>query len=140
MTENRFLQSDREIIGEDNRFVSGFAALCGIKAELVEADHAVFSLEYRPELANRYGVFHGGVLVTLADQATGGATHTDGRKYVTLSNDFHFLENVDGGTVTAEAVVLRRGQTTCVTEVKLKAENGQLLASGAFTFYCIPQA
>ena len=103
----------------------------------VEPDHAVYQLTIRPESRNPYGLLHGGAIYTLADNATGVATHTDGRYYVTQTSSLHFLRNQAEGTVYATASVRHRGKATCLTLVDITSEDGKLLATGEFTFFCV---
>lgn len=111
-----------------------------IVPESVEADHAVFRLDIRPESKNPYGIVHGGAIYTMADNATGYAAHTDGRNYVTQTSSMHFLRNQTGGTVRAEARVRHRGRTTCLVAVDITGEGGRLLATGEFTYFCVDGA
>lgn len=108
--------------------------------ELVERDHAIFRMEIFPESHNSFGMVHGGVLYTLADNATGCAAHSDGRHYVTQGSSFHFLRNQPEGTIYAEARVRHRGGTTCLIDVEVTGDGGTLLASGTFTYFCVDRA
>lgn len=85
---------------------------------------------------NPYGAAHGGFLFTMADCATGVAVHTDGRHYVTLNSNLNFMRMAKEGTVTADARVVKRGQTVSVAEVVITC-CGQELASGTFTYFCL---
>lgn len=108
--------------------------------ELVERDHAIFKMEIFPESHNSFGMVHGGVLYTLADNATGCAAHSDGRHYVTQGSSFNFLRNQPEGTIYAEAKVRHRGGTTCLIDVEVTGDGGALLASGTFTYFCVDRA
>ena len=105
--------------------------------ETVEQDRAVYRLDIRPESKNPYGMVHGGALYTMADDAAGAAVHTDGRHYVTQHGDLHFLKNQPSGTIRAEGRVRRRGRATCLAEVNITNEAGELLATGQFTYFCV---
>lgn len=105
--------------------------------ELAEKDHAVFKMEIFPESHNSFGMVHGGVLYTIADNATGCAAHTDGRAYVTQGSSFHFLRNQPQGTIYAEARVRHRGGKTCLIDVDVTGDGGILLATGSFTYFCV---
>ena len=107
--------------------------------ETVEQDRAVYRLDIRPESLNPYGMVHGGALYTMADDAAGSAVHTDGRHYVTQHGDLHFLKNQDSGTIRAEGRVRRRGKATCLAQVDITNEAGELLATGQFSYFCIDQ-
>lgn len=111
-----------------------------IELESVEKDRAVFKLDIRPESCNPYGMVHGGAIYTLADNATGTAAHSDGRYYVTQTSALHFLRNQARGTVRATAWVRHRGKSTVLTAVDITGENGKLLATGEFTFFCVDKA
>lgn len=135
MDEAAVLRSAEEL-NEGNRF----AAYNHIEPEFVEPDHAIFRLEIRPESKNPYGVVHGSAIYTMADNATGYAAHTDGRNYVTQTSSMHFLRNQTHGVVRADARVRHRGRATCLVDVDILGEEGKLLATGEFTYFCIDPA
>ena len=102
-----------------------------IRLESAEADCAVYRLDIRPESRNPFGMVHGGALYTLADDAAGGAAHSDGRHYVTQHGDLHFLDNRAHGTIR------HRGRSTVLVDVEITDESGALLATGAFSYFCV---
>ena len=114
-----------------------FATYNHIEMVMVEEDHAVFRLNIQPESKNSYGMVHGGALYTMADDAAGAAVHSDGRYYVTQNGDLHFLKNQPGGTIRAEGRVRRRGKATCLAVVDITNEDGELLATGDFSYFCV---
>ena len=111
-----------------------------IELESVEKDRAVFKLDIRPESCNPYGMVHGGAIYTLADNATGTAAHSDGRYYVTQTSALHFLRNQSRGMARASAWVRHRGKSTVLTSVDITGEDGKLLATGEFTFFCVDKS
>jgi len=101
-------------------------------------DWTVMELRVEEDSLNPLGVVHGGALFTMGDCAGGFATRSDGRPYVTMSSDFHFLRSgMPGDVIRAKGTVRRRGRTTCLTEVSITNQDGELLATGTFTYYCI---
>lgn len=108
-----------------------------IRLESAEADCAVYRLDIRPESRNPFGMVHGGALYTLADDAAGGAAHSDGRHYVTQHGDLHFLDNRAHGTIRAAGQVRHRGRSTVLVDVEITDESGSLLATGAFSYFCV---
>ena len=116
-----------------------FARYNHLEMETVERDRAVVRLEVRPESKNPHGIVHGGALYTMADNASGIAAHTDGRAYVTQHGSLNFLSNRKEGVLRAEAKIRRRGKTTCLAAVDITAEDGTLLATGEFLFFCVSQ-
>lgn len=119
---------------------NAFAVYNHIEPEFVEPDHAIFRLNIRPESKNPYGVVHGSAIYTMADNATGYAAHTDGRFYVTQTSSMHFLRNQTHGVVRADARVRHRGKSTCLVDVDILGEDGRLLATGEFTYFCVDPA
>ena len=108
-----------------------------IRLESAEPDCVVYRLDIRPESRNPWGMVHGGALYTLADDAAGGAAHSDGRHYVTQHGDLHFLDNRAHGTIRAAGRVRRRGRSTVLVDVEITDEGGALLATGAFSYFCV---
>lgn len=109
-----------------------------IELDSVERDRAVFRLTLRPgQNTNPFGMLHGGAIYTLADNAAGCCAHTDGRGYVTQTSTLHFMRNITEGTAYSTAVVRHRGRATCLVNVEVKGEDGKLLATGDFTFFCV---
>lgn len=114
-----------------------FATYNHIEMVSTEPDRAVFRLVIRPESKNAYGMVHGGAIYAMADNATGFAAHTDGRRYVTQNSDLHFLGNQPEGTLYARAQVRHRGRSTCLVDVDITGEGDKLIATGEFTFFCV---
>ena len=108
-----------------------------IRLEAVEPGRAAYVLEIRPESRNPYGMVHGGALYTLADDAAGAAAHSDGRHYVTQAGNLHFLDNRAHGIIRAEGRVRHRGRSTVLVNVDITDEDGALLATGEFTYFCV---
>ncbi len=129
--------NELETLAQDRLKKNAFMLHNYMEMESVERDRAVFRLTIRPESRNPFGMVHGGAIYTLADNATGSAAHSDGRLYVTQTSAMHFLRNQAAGTVRATAWVRHRGKTTVLTAVDITGEDGKLLATGEFTFFCV---
>ena len=108
-----------------------------IEVVRVERDRAALRLSLREESRNVYGLAHGGAIYAIADNACGCAASTDGRSYVTQSSDFHYLRNQSAGEIRASAHIRHRGKSTVLAEVEVTGEDGKLLATGSFTFFCV---
>lgn len=105
--------------------------------DLTNEDCVLFRLDIHPDLLNPMGVVHGGALYSLADNAAGYAAHADGRHHVTQTSSFHFLRNQRTGSIFATGKVVHRGHTTSLIAVEITGDDGTLLATGEFTFFCI---
>ncbi|MBR0208863.1 MAG: PaaI family thioesterase [Oscillospiraceae bacterium] len=131
--EERSLKESSMEVNRHNPFVR----LVGVEIEEVAPDRSRLRLAIRPESLNPHGLVHGGALFTLADNAAGCAASTDGRAYVTQSGDIHFLRVQSSGTVVAESRVLHRGRSTVLVEVSLLGEEGKLMATASFSYFCV---
>src|ERR1700723_2572713 len=88
-----------------------------------------------------HGVVHGGILAALADTAGGLATYMAcprGTRVATIEMKINYLEAVEGGTVTAEAEVVRLGRHISVVDCDIRDENGRLVGKALMTFFVGP--
>lgn len=111
--------------------------LLGFDVESVHDGRAVFRLDVRPIHKQIHGVVHGGILAALADTTAAIAAYTSvprGVELATLELKINFLEPVPGGTVKADARVLRTGRNFVVTECEIYNESGSLAAKALMTF------
>src|ERR1700719_1028945 len=111
--------------------------------ELVEASpgRAILSMHVDERHKQVHGVVHGGVLAALADTAGGLATYMAsplGARVATVEMKINFLEAVEAGSVTAEAVVVRIGRHIAVTDCDLRDNSGRLVAKALMTFFVGP--
>jgi len=121
---------------QDNRFV----VHNHIRMVLVEENRAVFELDIHPESKNSFGMVHGGAIYAMADNAAGFAVHTDGRHHVTQTSSMHFMRNQSEGVVRADARIRHRGRATTLVSVDITGDEGKLIATGEFTFFCVDKS
>lgn len=114
---------------------SPFWKLLGMELIGAEEGLARVRLTLRPDLQNSRGIMHGGALGALVDSAGGLAVLTTGvdGSIPTVEYSLNFLAPVEGGTVTAEGRLLRRGRRIAVSEVTVTDEAGRLIAKGLVT-------
>jgi uncharacterized protein (TIGR00369 family) len=111
--------------------------LLGFDVESVHDGRAIFRLDVRPRHKQVHGVVHGGILAALADTTAAIAAYTvvpRGVELATLELKINYLEPVPGGTVRADAKVLRAGRNFIVTECEIFNESGSLAAKALLTF------
>lgn len=111
--------------------------LFGFDVESVHDGRAIFRLEVRPRHKQIHNVVHGGILAALADTTAAIAAYTvvpRGVELATLEFKINYLEAVPGGTIKAEARVLRGGRNFIVTECEIYNESGSLAAKALLTF------
>ena len=108
-----------------------------IQVTEITDQRAVAVLEMGPVSCNPYGCLHGGASFTMADVAGAALARHDGRRYVTLSSHLEFVHAATSGRVTAEASLRHRGRSTCLIDVNITDEAGNLVSCGTFTFFCL---
>jgi uncharacterized protein (TIGR00369 family) len=112
-------------------------SLLGFKAVSVTRGRAVLKLNVGSKHRQLHGVVHGGILAALADTASAIAAYTTvppGTAIATVELKINYLEAVPGGTVRADARVLRAGRNFVVAECELIDARGRLAAKALMTF------
>lgn len=99
-------------------------------------------LEFRPELAPLTGLFHIGAIMTFAEEtaSTAGMWEFNPTRDLrpdliplTFQLNFNQVRNASGGKLLADAQIVHRGRTILVVEVKVRDEDGGLIATMTVT-------
>jgi uncharacterized protein (TIGR00369 family) len=110
--------------------------LLGFVLKAIEPGRAVFEMEADERHHNPMGTVHGGVYCDLADAAMGfayAATLDEGETFTTVELKINFFRPVRKGMLTAEARVLKAGNTLGYVECDVKDQAGKLVARAAST-------
>jgi uncharacterized protein (TIGR00369 family) len=103
----------------------------------VSGERAVAELVFRPDLAQLTGVFHAGVILSLADETATACsiyalmpdgTWDPGKFPLTIQLSANLLRNTNTGKLTAEAIPLHKGRSSMVMQTTVKDEQGRLMA------------
>src|ERR1700684_3017333 len=116
---------------------SNTAKQFGFAVEHAERGKVTMRMPVNARHKQVHGVVHGGVLAALADTAGGLATYMAsplGTRVATVEMKINFLEAVEAGSVTAEAVVVRIGRHIAATDCDLRDNSGRLVAKALMTF------
>ena len=108
-----------------------------IQLSVLEKDHVEVYVDLKPESMNYAGAVHGGLMFTMADFCAATTARTDGRKYVTLDAEAHYLKNVREGRITAKSRVVHRGRTSVLVDVDIFSEEEKLLFTSRVTMFCV---
>ncbi|HEU4965227.1 MAG TPA: PaaI family thioesterase [Bacilli bacterium] len=107
-----------------------------------EGDLYIHQMEVRPEISNRYGMLHGGILSTFIDTAMGATCFVvNGTTYktVTLDLQVRFLKEAkQGNTLTCKTKLQKNGRTIAVLESHVYDELDNIIGSATGTFFKIP--
>lgn len=123
--------------------VTNTAKQFGFVLDDVAPGRAVLRMEVDERHKQVHGVVHGGVLAALADTAGGLATYMAmprGTRVATIEMKINYLEGVAGGTVKADARVVRRGRHIAVVDCDVRSDDGTLVSKALMTFFVGPFA
>ncbi len=101
--------------------------------------YAEMQLDISPELGNRTGRVHGGVICTLLDSVCGycGLYSPPGEpvlRSLTLSLTTNFLSNSDSGLLVAKGYIVRKGRSVFFSRAEVWLDDSELLATAVGTF------
>jgi 1,4-dihydroxy-2-naphthoyl-CoA hydrolase len=103
----------------------------------VSAERAVAELPFRADLSQLTGLFHGGVILSLADEtATACALATvmpgdnwdPGKFPLTIQLSANLIRNTNAGKLIAEAIPLHKGRTSMVIQTTVRDDQGRVIA------------
>ncbi|KEO84548.1 PaaI family thioesterase [Tumebacillus flagellatus] len=103
-----------------------------------EDDAYVYTMEVRPEISNRYGMLHGGILSTFIDTCMGGTCfRVNGTDVRTVTLDLHvrFLKEAKNGTLTCKTSIQKNGRTVTVLESSVYDDQGKIIGSATGSFF-----
>ncbi|ASS74383.1 hypothetical protein CIG75_04880 [Tumebacillus algifaecis] len=106
-----------------------------------DGDLFIHKMEVRPEISNRYGMLHGGILSTFIDTAMGATcfvVNGTSHKMVTLDLQVRFLKEAKHGTLTCKTKFQKNGRTIAVLESHVYDEEGNIISSATGTFFKLP--
>ena len=103
-----------------------------------EEEFFIHTMEVRPEISNRYGMLHGGILSTFIDTAMGATCFVANgheTKTVTLDLQVRFLKEAKNGKLTCKTKFQKNGRTVIVLESHVYDEHGAIIGSATGTFF-----
>ncbi|HEY5318925.1 MAG TPA: PaaI family thioesterase [Solirubrobacteraceae bacterium] len=110
----------------------GFDGLYGLEIVSADADTVRGLVSVRDELKQPAGLVHGGVYASIAESLASVGTAIqvmpEGKVAMGLANSTSFMRPITAGTIHGEAVVLHRGRTTWVWDVRITDDEGRLCA------------
>lgn len=113
----------------------------GFALAVAERGKVVLRMRVSKKHLQVHGVVHGGVLAALADTAGGLATYmtvSRGTRVATIEMKINYLEAVEGGSVTAEAIVVRVGRHVAVVDCDITDNAHRLVGKALMTFFVGP--
>lgn len=122
----------KEFITKGDRF----AAHSGAKLLSIKDGYAVAQLVVTEEHLNAGGVCQGGAIFTLADVALAAVSNSGLSLTLAIDSSIYYHRSgMLGDTLTAEAVAVSRHPKVPYCEVKVKNQDGALIASFQATCY-----
>jgi uncharacterized protein (TIGR00369 family) len=110
----------------------GFDGLYGLEILSADADSVRGVVSVRDELKQPAGLIHGGVYASIAESlaslGTAFQVMPEGKVAMGLANHTSFMRPITEGTIHGEALVLHRGRTTWIWDVRITDDEGRLCA------------
>jgi len=122
---------------------TGTQRLVGYVVDVRDAAHGRCYLDVTDDHLNRHGALHGGIAVTLLDNASGTTgsltVDPDGKApFLTVSMNTQFIGSGRKGRVTATGSVTGGGRSLLFITAELRHEDGTLLATSTGVFKRVP--
>lgn len=113
-----------------------FSQWMGINVLESEPGYCKLSMNIREEMANGFGVCHGGITFSLADSALAFASNSRGSISLALENNINFTKKVSvGDLLVAETEEIQNGRTIGVYKVRISNQDEKLVAEFRGTVY-----
>ena len=115
---------------------SAFSQLLGCRVQALEDGVAQVALSLEPQLRNRAGKLHGGVLFSLVDISMGlacSSSHGFDQQSATIECKINYIRAVSDGEVLCIAKVIHPGRRTLVVEADV-LQGDKLVAKAQGTF------
>ena len=115
---------------------SAFSQLLGCRVQALEDGVAHVALSLEPQLRNRAGKLHGGVLFSLVDISMGlacSSSHGFDQQSATIECKINYIRAVSDGDVLCTARVIHPGRRTLVVEAEVYQDE-RLVAKAQGTF------
>ena len=107
-----------------------FAKKFGIRLIEVQEGYAKVEMVFTSDMANMFGMAHGGAIFSLIDAAFEIASNSHGTMAVALSMNINYLASPEKGSLlTAEAREINKTKKTAAYEIRATDDSGKLLAS-----------
>ncbi len=123
---------------------TGTQRLVGYVVDVRDPAHGRCMLDVGEQHLNRHGVLHGGIAVTLLDNACGttGSLTVDASgtaPFLTISMNTQFVGSGRPGRMTATGTVTGGGRSLLFIAAELRHEDGTLIATSTGVFKRVPQ-
>lgn len=133
--ENEELHKLREKL-IDMTYENKFNTYIGMEWVELNVNYGKSRIKYGPNVLNPYGIFHGGVLLALADATAGTCACMGGYYVTTVSQNLNFLlEAKNTEFIYCECMKLKTGKNISVFDIRITDDKGNLLDSGEFSFF-----
>jgi len=131
MKKSLAIRVTEEMLGTDE-----FSRWLGIQTVLIEESHCILKMKIRKEMANGFGIAHGGICFSFADSALAFASNSDGRKSVALECAISFTVAVMvGDELTAEAKEFSKTHRTGIYMIEVRNHKNENVAFFKGTVY-----
>src|SRR4026209_718041 len=106
-----------------------FSQWLGIEVLEIKEGYSRIKMTVRKEMANGFGIVHGGIAFSLADSAFAFACNNRNNLSVALDTSINFIKPVHvGDLITAEAKEIHNGKSTGLYHISITNQNNHIVA------------
>ena len=106
-----------------------FSQWLGIEKVRMEEGHTILKMIVTKDMLNGFGIAHGGITYSLADSALAFAANSRGIQSVSIETSInHIKPTKEGDSLIAEAKEINVTNKTGLYEIKVKNQDGELVA------------
>lgn len=106
-----------------------FSQWLGIEKVRIEEGHTILKMIVTKDMLNGFGIAHGGITYSLADSALAFAANSRGIQSVSIETSInHIKPTKEGDSLIAEAKEINVTNKTGLYEIKVKNQDGELVA------------
>lgn len=109
-------------------FLTGFTSFCGFEVKSLDYGRCEAFVKIRPQLCQREGFAHAGLIAALADHTGGYAAYStvsEGIRILTIEFKVNFFKPAVGDSILCRARVVHKGKTVIVSESEVFALMGE---------------
>lgn len=128
------------VSSDERQGESPFGQYLGLRLVEIDDEHAVAEIAIQPHHLNPTGMIHGGVLIAMADNVATAmanrareAIEDDGKFMIGIDLHASMLANQPGGSIRAEARIVRAGRRVTFVRTVVTGDSGRTLAEVSTT-------
>ncbi|WP_106460013.1 PaaI family thioesterase [Anaerococcus sp. Marseille-P3915] len=107
-----------------------FSDYFDMEKDIIDENCLILRIPFKEDYLNKIGAIHGGVIMTLADNASGDLANSFGMVAPTLSMTTHFLRPIiESKYIYAKAEILKKGKRIITVDCTVYGDDEKIAAT-----------